>query len=63
MSGGGAMGWVAALLVLLAVLKFGHVDLRAGNHHDVRRRPLVATMSAVRNLARGYSGGRYLSVR
>ena len=33
MSGGGAMGWVAALLILLAVLKVGHVDLRAGNHH------------------------------
>jgi hypothetical protein len=26
--GGGAMAWLASLLILLAIVKFGHVDLR-----------------------------------
>lgn len=37
---GGPMGWVAALLIMLAVLKVGHVDLRQPAHvlqHSITR--------------------------
>lgn len=46
--GSSAIGWVVALIVLLVIIKFDHVDLRPHDAHGVARGAVVHLSPSVR---------------